>query len=74
MDLLPEIDTYFYEPFMTTDKKGEKVIILQCMNDLYGTIVDILVYWNKFVKILKSTGFQLNPYYPCVSNRLVKDK
>ena len=37
-------------------------------------MVDILLYYKKFVKTLKGTTFQLNPYYPCVENCLVKDK
>ena len=44
VDLLLEIDTEFYGTFLTTDKKGKKVIILQCMNTIYGTIVSSLIY------------------------------
>ena len=44
------------------------------MNAIYGTILDSLIYYKKFVKTLKSTGFQLNKYYPCVANHLIKDK
>ena len=55
---------------MTTDKKGENVIIVQCMNAIYGTMVASLIYYKKFVKTLKRTGFQLNPYDTCVANRL----
>ena len=43
------------------------------MNAIYGTMVDSLLYCKKFVKKLKTTGLQLNPYYPCVANLLVND-
>ena len=59
---------------MTTDKKGEKAIIVQCMDAIYGTMVDILIYYSKFVNTLKMNGFQLNPYYPCVANFMFNDK
>jgi hypothetical protein len=29
-------------------------------------------YYKKFVKSLKSKGFKLNPYDPCVANKQVK--
>ena len=74
VDLLLEIDPELYGPFVTTDKKGSKVIIVQFMNSIYGTMVAGLLYYKKFVNTLKITGFQLNTYDPCVANRLVNDK
>ena len=64
MELLLEIDSDLYGPFETTDKKGKKLIFVQCMKSIYGTMVAILIYHKKFVKTLKRTGFQLNPFHP----------
>jgi hypothetical protein len=33
-----------------------------------------LLYYQRFVKDLKSIGFQVNPYDPCVANKTVKGK
>ncbi len=33
-----------------------------------------LLYYKKFVKSLKSKGFKLNPYDPCVVNKIVEGK
>ena len=74
MDLLLDIDPELYGPFVTTDKKGEKLIIVQFINNICGTMVASLLYYNKFVNTPKSTGFQLNPYDPFVANHLVNDK
>ena len=60
VDLLLDIDPEFYGHFVTIDKKGKNMINFQWMNAIYGTMRDILVYHKKFVKTLKSTGFQLN--------------
>ena len=57
VDLLLEIDSDIYGPFVTTDKEFEKVIIAQCINSIYGTMVASLLYYNKCVKKVKSTGF-----------------
>jgi hypothetical protein len=35
-------------------------------------MVALLLYYKKFVKSLKSKGFKLNPYDPCVANKQVK--
>ncbi len=53
-------------------KKGEKQLLVQCLTALYGTMVALLLYYKKFVKSLKSNGFRLNPYDPCVANKQVK--
>jgi hypothetical protein len=35
-------------------------------------MVALLLYYKKFDKSLKSNGFRLNPYDPCVANKQVK--
>ena len=74
VDLLIRIDLELYVPFVTTDKKIEKLLIIKFLNAIYVHMVDILIYYNKFVKTLKRNVFQLNPYDPCVSNRLINNK
>ena len=74
VDLLLEIDPEFYGPFVTTDKRGENVIIVKCINAIYGTMVASLLYHKNFLNKLKKTGLKLNPYDPCVENRLVNNK
>ena len=44
------------------------------MNTIYGTMVAIRIYHRKFLKTLKRTGFQINPYHPCVENFLLKNR
>ena len=41
------------------------------MNALYGIMKSALLFYLKFVKNLKSIGFVLNPYDPCVANKIV---
>ena len=74
VELILEIYPELYGPFVTTDKKCEKVISLKCINDIYGTMFASLLYYKIFLKTLKSTGFQLNPYHLCVEKRLVNYK
>ena len=74
VDILLEIDKDFYKPFVTTDKKGDKQLIVQCLNAIYGTMVASLLYYRKFCNTLLRNDFKVNPYDPCVFNRLVEGK
>ena len=73
VDLIPDIDPQFYGNVVTKDKKSEKVLIVQCLNAIYRTMVASLLYYNKFVKTLKMTVFKLKPYDHCVANHLVNN-
>ena len=71
VDILVEIAPDVYGPYVTTDKKGVKQLIVKCKNALYGTMVASLLYYRKFVKSLTKIGFVLNPYDPCVANKMI---
>ena len=44
---------------------------MEALNALYGIIKAALLFYLKFVKNLKSIGFVLNTYNPCVANKIV---
>ena len=74
VNLLLDIDPELYGPSVTTDKKVEKVIIVQCIDAIYLTMVARLIYCKHCLKSLKRTRLQINTYDPCVANLLVNDK
>ncbi len=59
---------------MTTNKSGQKVLIVEFLNAVYGTMVAALLYYKKFVKSLTKQGFKHNPYDGCVTNKIVSGK
>ena len=71
VDILLGISPKVYGPYVIIDKKGNQSLILTCMNVIYGTMVASLLYYKKFCKSLIAYGFKLNPYDPCVANRMV---
>ena len=71
VDILVEIAPKIYKAYVTLDKKGTKQLLVQCQNALYGTMVASLLYYRKFVKSLTKIGFTLNPYDPCVANKII---
>lgn len=74
VDILVEIAPKVYGPYVTTDKKDEKQLLVQCLNALYGTMMASLLYYKKFVASLEGIGFELNPYEPCVANKIIEGK
>ncbi len=47
---------------------------MECLNVFYGIMVAALLYYKKFVINLKSKEFKLNPYDPCVADKIVEGK
>ena len=44
VNILCDIAPNVYSEYVTTNKKGEKILIVQCMNVLYRTMVASLLY------------------------------
>ena len=74
VDILVKIAPEVYEAYVTTDTKGNKQILLECLNALYGTMVASLLYYEKFTKSLKTNGYEVNPYDACVWNKEIDGK
>jgi hypothetical protein len=74
VDILVSIAPDVYGPYVSTNKSGQKVLIADCLNAVYGTMAAALMYYKKFVKSLTKQGFKLNPYDGCVINKIVKGK
>ena len=61
VDVLAGIAPDVYAHYVSTNKAGQKVLIVECLNAVYGTMIAALLYYKKFVKSLTKHGFKLNP-------------
>ena len=59
---------------MTTDPKGNRVIYLHVRKAIYGMLVSSLLFYKKLRTDLGAYGFEVNPYDPCVANKMVDGK
>jgi hypothetical protein len=57
VDVLVLIAPDVYGPYVSTTKTGQKVMIVECLNAIHGTMVTALLYYKKFVKSLVNDGF-----------------
>jgi hypothetical protein len=48
--------------------------LVKCLNAIYGTMVASLLYYHKFTRSLKNQGYVMDPYDPCVWNKVIKKK
>jgi hypothetical protein len=72
VDILVEIAPDVYKSYVSKDNKGSKALMVQCQNALYGTMVTSLLYYRKFIKSLTDIGFVINPYDPCIANKMIE--
>jgi hypothetical protein len=72
VDILVEIAPDVYKSYVSKDTKGSKQLLVQCQKALYGTMVASLLYYQKFIKSLTDIDFVINPYDPCVANKMIK--
>ncbi len=74
VDILVSIAPDVYGPYVSTNKAGQKVLLVQCLNAVYGTMVAALFYHKKFVKSITKQGYKIKPYDGCMANKVVKGK
>jgi hypothetical protein len=74
VDWLVKAAPEVYGPFVTNDKKGNKVLLVECWNAIYGTMIAGLLYCRKFSESLTEEGYVANAYDPCVWNKVIKGK
>jgi hypothetical protein len=73
VDMLLDIDYEMYSPFITYEGKN-KVLYVELLKALYGTLRAARLFWEKLTGKLIEWGFTMNPYDSCVGNKIVNGK
>jgi hypothetical protein len=74
VEWVTKTDPEVYSKYVTVDKNGYKVILVERMNAIYTTMVAGLLYYRKFADSLDQKKFTKNPYDPCVWNKTIEGK
>jgi hypothetical protein len=61
-----------YRKYITIDANNQPILYVKLQKALYGCIRSALLFYEKLVGDLTSQGFELNPYDPCVVNKIIK--
>lgn len=68
VEILLDIDPDMYEPCVAYEQ-GQKVLYMELLKALYGTIRAARLFWEKLSNKLIEWGFEANPYDSCVMNK-----
>jgi hypothetical protein len=69
VELMAKTDLKLYSKYLV-DEKGKKVLYLRLQKALHGMMKSALLFYQKLVSELRSMGFIIKPYDPCVAIRL----
>jgi len=73
VDMLVELDPETYGEYVRIEG-GNKVIYVHVLKAIYGMLKSAMLFYKKLRKDLESIGFVINPYDPCVANRMIDGK
>ena len=73
VDMLLEISPETYSDYVIQEGKS-KVIYVQMMKALYGMMKASVLYYKKFRGDIEGIGYVVNPYDPCVANKVINGK
>jgi hypothetical protein len=69
-----KIDPKLYRPFITNNGRGGSIMFVKMQKAMYGMMRALLLFYLKLVDELIADGFELNPYDPCVANKMGNGK
>ena len=63
-----------YRKYITVNNKEETVLYVKSLNAIYRMMKSALLFYKKLAGGLTYIVFNLNPYDPCVANKLINNK
>ena len=70
-ELMVKTAPNIYRKYIIEDSTGKPILYVQLQKALYGMLKSALLFYRKLVSDLTAMGFTLNPYDPCVANKMV---
>ena len=52
------------------NSKGNAILYVKMNKAMYGMLESVLAFYKKLRKDLEDYGFEVNPYDPCVANKM----
>jgi hypothetical protein len=68
--LMAKTDPKLYQEYFTNEK-GKKVLYLCLQKALCAMMKSALLFYRKLISELKEMCFEVNPYDPCIVNKIV---
>ena len=71
-EMMCRVNPELYRPFLAYSKKGVPMLYVRLSKALYGMLRAALLFCKKLRRQLEDLGFEVNPYDPCVANKVIK--
>ena len=69
--MMVHIAPQIYRPYVNMDRKGTPILYVRLKKAQYGLLRSSLLFYIKLRGELEAYGFKINPYDPCVGNKMV---
>ena len=73
VDILVEIASKVHKDFVICDRKKNNILYVNILKPLCGMMKVGILYYKKFTKDITEIKYALNPYEPCVVNKIVNN-
>ena len=71
VELLVQLEPTMYQKYVIVGPNGEPILYVRLLKALYGLLRSALLFYKKLRGDLKRMGFEVNPYDPCVANKMI---
>ena len=70
-ELLVQNNPKLYPKHVISNARGDPILYARLTKALYGKLMSVLLFCKKLRGELEDMGFQVNPYDPCVANKMI---
>ena len=74
VEIMVKVAPKISQKYVIMSSKGKPLLYVQIQNSLYDLLRSALLLYRNLANKLESYGFQIQPYNPCVSNKIINDK
>jgi hypothetical protein len=73
-EMMVQVNPSLYRKYIAVDGNGTPVLYVRMEKAMYGLLKSALLFYRRLVGDLLENGFVLNPYDPCVANKMINGK
>ena len=70
-EMMVQVDPSMYRMYVTYSSNGQAMMYVRLSKALYGMLIAALLLYKRLRSDLENMGFEINPYDPCVANKIV---
>ena len=69
VEILCQIDPTYKE--YVVEERGQPILYVHITKAIYGLLVLAILFYEKLAIDLQEAGYKINPYNPCVANKMI---